>query len=178
MTQPCSGSCCLVQSDVTVLDTSDQKIPLSAVLGSNQISFDIKATSPKEVVIDLQKNTEVSGFQILTGIKSFQMTFRKDGFKEDIYFRSPDTDEIVKFEFNGDKVFFPDRIFVLARWFQLKNIEWSDKDSKAVLDVLGCCSSCGAVPTTVFTTVAPPTSSPGKKKVQNIGHGLCLKEFS
>ena len=135
--------------------------------GSNQINIDTQAASPNKIIIDLQKDTEISGFYISSGIKNFHLAFKKDGFKEFIDFRSPDTDEILQFNVENEKVFLPDRQFVIARWFKLKEVQLSNTANFVQLDILGCCSTCGPPPTTILTTMAPSTTPPGQFKASH-----------
>ena len=122
--------------------------------GSELVEF---AVSPKDsgnvaIEVDFSKTIEITGFQVSSSIKSFQISYKKDVVGSAfIPYVSDVTGDPYTFNVNRNgKVFLPDMDSVLARWLKISPVRLgSDSVQDVVFDVLGCCKECPFVKSTI-----------------------------
>ena len=150
--QKCPESCCLAHANMKINSEKKGAIEWTSRPGSELVEF---AVSPKDsgnvaIEVDFSKTIEITGFQVSSSIKSFQISYKKDVVGSAfIPYVSDVTGDPYTFNVNRNgKVFLPDMDSVLARWLKISPVRLgSDSVQDVVFDVLGCagvhhCNRC------------------------------------
>ena len=161
----CPQSCCLAQASVNVNSEKSTKIEWTSRPDSELVEF---LLSPSDygkisVEVDFSKTVEMSGLEVSSSVKSFQLFYKQDSANSEyVPYRSEETDDILTFKVNDQgKVFFPDEDTIMARWIKIKEIKLNSDSVQIVsFDVLGCCGSC-----TELSTTHMPSKSTIKRTV-------------
>ena len=160
----CPQSCCLAHAGVNINSEKNGALEWTSRPGSELAEFVVSPRDNGNVVLeaDFSKTIELSGFQVSSSIKSFELYYKQDvAGSVFIPYLSDITGNVYSFVTNDNaKVYFPDRDTILARWILIKNIKFaSDSLQDVVFDVLGCCERCPSAPSTIAPTTSLPTGS-------------------